>query len=147
MNEIVTIIVDRRNREEYLNRCINSIKRQDYSDIEYFVVDSIDKSYKGVFLPDEIKGDFVFFCSASDILSKDLISSLVDFIREKKECAIAQSFSIKSYRVVSDKTNGMTIFGKLFPTNVAGKLLDDYTQEKMFDFFVDNMHYFKKENI
>lgn len=119
--ELVSVIIPIYNVEKYLKRCLDSIKEQEYSDIEVILVDdgSLDSSGK---ICDEYavgddrfmvihknngglsdarnvgmkkaSGKYIFFLDADDWVSKDCIKKLYQYLKEKELDIVAGGISI-----------------------------------------------------
>lgn len=115
MNEIITIIIPIYNTEKRLERCINSVILQTYSNLDIILIDDgstdnsgyicdrfkerdnrikvIHKKNEGVSIArnyglTEAKGKFVMFLDSDDYLDKDICYKLLSF-SEKNNCDIA----------------------------------------------------------
>ena len=127
MDELISVVVPVYNVQAYLERCLQSIKRQTYQKIEIIIVDdgSTDESGK---IADEFsksdtrsyvihkkngglsdarnvgidyaKGKYITFIDSDDYIAKDYIEFLYDLIT-KYDVKIATSF----YKIVSNSEN------------------------------------------
>lgn len=116
----ITVIVPVYNVEKYLNRCVDSILAQTFTDFELILVDDespdncgkicdeysrkdnrvkvIHKSNGGVstarnFGLDMAKGEYVTFCDSDDYVSNDWLEVMYNAIIEKQVDSIAINFS------------------------------------------------------
>lgn len=153
MNSIkVSIILPVYNMEKYLNRCLNSILNQTFSDFEVIIINdgSIDNSLKicnkyafndkrirvitiknaglsnarnlGI---DKAKGEYIIFCDSDDWIEKDAIEILVNGI-ELKNCDMA----ISGYKMdfTYEEFKSISIKGK----NKLYKSKDEFMKEYSF---------------
>lgn len=104
MNDLISIIIPTYNSEKYIVRCLNSLFKQNYSNIEIIVVDNystdntiplIKKYYKGIHVIklffqkikgpsfsrnyglEQATGKYVFFLDSDDWLSDNALESLI----------------------------------------------------------------------
>ena len=109
MNKLVSIIVPIYNVEKYLDRCINSIVKQTYQEIEIILVDDGSKDLSGKIADqwaqknskirvihknngglsaarntgiEEARGDYLLFVDSDDWIHEDMISAMVKKIAE-----------------------------------------------------------------
>jgi glycosyltransferase involved in cell wall biosynthesis len=113
MNQpLVSVIVPTKNSEEFLGKCLDSIKNQTYKDVEIIVVDnnSIDKtkeiaqkytdkvfncgperSAQRNYGAEESKGEYVYFVDSDFILDKDVMRQCVDKIEKKYDAIVVHN--------------------------------------------------------
>ncbi len=143
MNELISVIVPVYNVEQYLNKCIENIISQTYSNIEIFLVDdgstdssgiicdkflSIDKRIKVIHKNngglsdarnvalDVINGAYVTFIDSDDFVDENYIEYLYN-LAKKYDADI----SICSYKVVSEKSIIKIKDGKYIETLMTQK--------------------------
>ena len=129
MEELVSVVIPIYNAETYLKKCINSIIRQTYKNIEIITVNDgskdssllilqdyqkkdkrikiIDKENEGVSRTrnrgiEEAKGNFIVFVDSDDYVEKDLIEILMKNRNQK-------AFHICTYFRETMKKNGVKI--------------------------------------
>ena len=96
----ISVIIPVYNGEKYIQRCVDSVLNQTYSDIEIIVIndgstdntENILKSYSNIVLINKenegvskarntglslAKGDYVYFCDADDYLEKNAFEILI----------------------------------------------------------------------
>lgn len=133
---IVSVIVPVYNVENYLEKCLESISNQYYSEIEILVIDdgstdssgNIADSYKqrddrvtvihqsngGLSAArnsglDIATGEYVCFIDSDDWIESDFISLLLDgIIKYKAEIAVVKMKKIKDYQKIEEKTKTIT---------------------------------------
>ena len=127
---MISVIIPKFEDDLYLLRCLSAIQRQTYKDIEILVVDGrceqdICEKYnlKNVDINeyDECsglnkaialaKGEYIFFCSVSSILSPNTLSEL---IKEQDSGFAYSNLYVSEGRSFVDKEQMMSCYGKLF---------------------------------
>lgn len=148
-----SIIVPVYNVEKYIDRCLNSIKKQSYENFEVIVVNDgtkdnsqtiidkyvkEDKRFKSYIkenggLSDArnyglkyVKGDYILFVDSDDYINQDLLLSL------SNECEKNKDIDIIKYQVTTVNENGETIkkiigseFDNATPKDILIKLIAD----------------------
>ena len=111
LEEKVSIIIPAYNAEKSIEKCINSIRRQTYFNIEIIIVndgssDNTKKCIEQIALQDEritiinqenqgvcnarnkgiciAKGEYIIFVDADDYVERDMVEILVNDIKQKK---------------------------------------------------------------
>ncbi len=136
MDKKVSVIIPKSDDHTYLIRCLSSIRRQVYKNIDIFVLEDVPEDivqqYNLIIYPHtedsyweqlnnairKADGDYLFFCSMTSVIAPNVIEALVRGIEEKEA-----DFPVGCYAV--EGSNGFnlceeaayTIFGKLFERN------------------------------
>lgn len=128
MNELVSVIIPLYNKEKYIKRCIDSLVKQTYKNLQIIIVDDgstdnstdiisqykderielIQKKNEGVSLTrnrgiESSKGKYIAFVDADDYVSKDYIYNLIQQY-ETKDIQLATSGYYQ--------TDGENVFGE-----------------------------------
>lgn len=117
MGSIISVIVPVYNKIEYINKCLDSVLSQTYSDLELLLVDDgstdgsgqvcdeyarKDSRVRVIHKPNggasearnlgitEAKGDFIGFIDADDYIDKDFYKSLYEGLMAYPQCNISQ---------------------------------------------------------
>lgn len=127
MDELISIIVPVYNVEEYLEECIESIRKQTYKNIEILLVDDGSKDKSGKICDDylqrdnrikvihkkngglsdarnkgikESKGKYLIFVDSDDTIDEDMCEVLYEnIIKEKSDIAICELYSEKNKKI------------------------------------------------
>ena len=126
--ELVTIVVPIYNMEKYLDRCIQSILKQDYENIEIILVNDgsidnsldickkykkdnnniiiIDKKNEGVSIArnegiKNAKGEWIMFVDPDDYLENNIVSTLVNSARNSEDI-VSCSCKIDKGNIITD---------------------------------------------
>lgn len=124
----ISIIIPVYNKQEYLNNCIMSAVEQDYENIEIIIINDgsqdnseniintwvskdnrikyITQKNKGVSFSRNVgisvaKGDYIFFLDADDMLTKNAISTLVQFAEQTKADIVVGNVYVKQSGVLN----------------------------------------------
>lgn len=122
MNDLVTVIVPVYNSEKYLEKCLDSIVRQTYHNIEVIIVDdgstdnseAVYRKFSGMDPRIKIykqmnkgasaarnyglsvaKGDFIYTCDSDDYIAVDAIERIIDVMKDS--CADFVFFDGKTF--------------------------------------------------
>lgn len=131
MEPLISIIIPKFQDDKYFTRCINSILRQTYKKIEIIVADKdLIKNFgeiKGIrcvensvgdvwqMLNEAIqfaKGEYLFFCDVSGVLSPNLLKDIVEMANDS--LAVAEVYKMDDNMLHLDIKNEFSITGKLF---------------------------------
>lgn len=133
MGPLVSVIILPFEDDIYLERCINSIKRQTYKNVDIFVMNSLENSKKKFdnctyIIGDNVawlamdkvinqtKGQFLFFCDVNMVLEPCLLDRVVPTADDKM--VIVNSKTVKGKQLVNLDNTLFTIAGKMFDKNV-----------------------------
>ncbi len=129
---MVSVIIPNSNQTKYLYRCINSLKRQSYSDLQIIVITNQDierTDLKGVEIINVLeegpysglnqalrlaKGDFVLFCNMSSVLSADSVKLMFEESNDYEWISCANYYEKKDSLYIQSNYEYTSIFGKLF---------------------------------
>lgn len=122
MNKLVSVIVPVYNSENYLKRCVESILRQTYTDLQIILVDDgssdrslsicnefamkdervlvVNQSNQGVSSArnrglTETRGDYILFVDSDDYLIEDCVEKLVDAVVDGEDAVIICGYLIR----------------------------------------------------
>ena len=130
MKTLISVIIPKTENNIYLARCLNSIKRQTYENIEIIAIEDnavmdiyqkhnvklvsaendIDEWNKSIALA---KGEYIFFCNSTSILPRNIISDLQKEA-EKTEGAVSATFrSANGEKFTPYLKTELSIYGKL----------------------------------
>ena len=138
MEPMISVIIPEFEDDTYLIRCLNSIKRQTYGDVEIFLINSecsedIKKAYKikiilGSTRQDGLnealklsQGKYLFFASTTSVIAPNVFETLK---KEESKCeqAVYATFRIpKGEEFVECYSSPLSIYGRLFEKEILNK--------------------------
>lgn len=164
---LITIIIPVYKVENYLKRCLNSVIRQDYSNLEILLIDdgSPDKSgeicdlfaqkdsrivvvhkknggvssarNKGIEIA---KGEYICFLDADDYLRSNYVSSMFEAIESKKsDLVVATSYNRMFTKCVHEYVDEKNIIFDDFQNNTTDIFLDYHLNSPWCKFFKRNI--------
>lgn len=156
MNDLVSIIIPIYNVEKYLKRCVDSVIKQSYCNLEIILVDDgspdrcgeicdeyaqtdirikvIHKQNGGLSSArnaglDICKGDYVLFVDSDDWIKGDAVENALTYIRNSKADILAFSFYVASMEKAEDNYNITHVRVNDFEKNEAAYLLQNFREE------------------
>lgn len=136
MNDLISVIIPIYNAEKTIVSTIESIRNQDYLNLEILLVDdgsvddslkiclSLEKrdkrikvfsiknsgpSYARQYGLDRANGRYIAFCDADDIMERNMISSLLSII-QSKECQLSICSYTKECFAINNKNNQVHVW-------------------------------------
>lgn len=147
MKNLISVIILEKNNRNYLVRCVNSIKRQTYDNIEIIIVSDTDMNQNierdkvsGVFSDirealESAKGKYVYFCSETSVLEKSVIQKLYDYHNDNTlyyvKCYIYQGKSM--YKVSGME---MLLQGKLLEKDKINSVLAGIEGDRLSEILI-----------
>ncbi len=126
MDSLISVVIPYCKERKYLLRCINSIKRQTYTDIEIILVsdnqrEEIEYKVKVISTIKEAikkaKGEYIFFCSNTSILTNNVLEELyVNIVKEGVDLSSVNVYVSNGVDYTEYFTQ-ISVFGKLFRKN------------------------------
>ena len=127
---LISVIIPEFEDDTYLMRCINSIRRQTYKNVEILLIrDTISQEVEDIsnlrtlyygnywenlnFAIAQASGSAIFFCHTNTVLESQLLEKLVGLNDEKTFC-YARCLKTNGKNFENINYNELTLYGKLF---------------------------------
>ena len=122
MSSLISVIVVCSKNNKYLLRCINSIKRQTYTNREILLVSDDKEAVKHQVkvvsnlkeAVEKAKGEYVFFCSDTSILTANVLEELQASIAKSSVDLSCASTYVSNGADYKEYFTQISIFGKIF---------------------------------
>jgi len=137
VNPLVSVIIPVYNVEKYLEKCMNSVLEQTYTNLEIILIDDGSTDQSGIMCDiyaerdarvkvihkqngglsearnwglDNMTGEFLVFVDSDDYIHKDFVARLLDYIIEKK-CDVVAGGYIKTITEINDTIENIDCSG------------------------------------
>lgn len=131
MEPLISVVIPKTKEDVYLERCLNSIYRQTYKNIEIILLRDlspltyIDRSNISVVCGEnceaelneaitKAKGEYIIFCSATSILSQNVLSTLCEHNRKSEKYKVSSVRVEETGGFILDENAIFSLYGKLF---------------------------------
>jgi len=158
---LISVVVPVYNHANYITECLNSLKNQDYPNVEIIICDdgsndnSVEVIKKWILNNSEVntsffeqenkgvcrtlnklikiaRGEYISLCASDDVLTTDSLSARYNFLVNKNESAvISDSFTINGDSIITDSSS----ISHLYRGNL-NKLQDDIVNECVYNWAV-----------
>lgn len=119
MGDLISVIVIDEKNSPFRERCLNSLKRQTYEEIETAVITDADSRFV-MEACQEAQGEYLFFCSVTSILQENTIEELYkETLQADGNVLMCADIYTRGSGVDYHRYSGdVTLYGKLFRRSI-----------------------------